>query len=71
MNVWRLAVHPSESPELGASVGLSPPLAALLWRRGVRTEAEARRFLLPSAEDLHDPLEMKGMEEAAAILPPA
>jgi single-stranded-DNA-specific exonuclease len=68
MTVWRLAAHPSEAPELGACAGLSPPLAALLWRRGVRTEAEARRFLLPSAEDLHDPLEMKGMEEAAAIL---
>ena len=34
----------------------------------MRTPEEARRFLRPSPEDLHDPLAMKGMEEAAEIL---
>jgi single-stranded-DNA-specific exonuclease len=68
MTVWRLASPAQEATALGSSAGLSPPLAALLWRRGVRTAEEARRFLCPSPEDLHDPLAMKGMGEAAAIL---
>src|SRR5262245_4591628 len=68
MTVWRLASPASEALALGASANLSPPMAALLWRRGVRSPEEARRFLHPSPEDLHDPLEMKGMEEAAEIL---
>ncbi len=39
-------------------------LARLLSARGVTTPDEARRFLAPRLEDLHDPYRMAGMREA-------
>ena len=48
--------------------GLPGWLSALLRARGVDTEEKARRFLSPSAEDLHDPFLLPGMEKAVALL---
>lgn len=42
--------------------------ARLLHSRGVTDAAQAERFLHPSLEQLHDPMLMSGMPEAAAIL---
>ncbi len=41
-------------------------IAALLAQRGVHTTAEARIFLEPSLDHLHDPLTMHGMAQAVA-----
>lgn len=40
------------------------PLAALLARRGVETEAEAESFLRPHCRGLHDPFLLRGMDAA-------
>jgi single-stranded-DNA-specific exonuclease len=42
--------------------------APLLARRGVADAAAARRFLSPSSADLHDPLLLRGMQEAVTRL---
>jgi single-stranded-DNA-specific exonuclease len=45
-------------------LGISPILAEILSRRGVRTFDEARAFFRPSLSDLLDPFLMEGMETA-------
>ena len=42
--------------------------SALLRARGVTTAEEARRFLSPSLDDLHDPFLMPGMEKTVRLL---
>lgn len=68
MSAWRVAAPPPEAARLAAAAGLSPVLAALLVRRGIRTAEHARGFLFPDSAGLHDPLLMKGIEGAADVL---
>ncbi len=49
---------------LTRQIGCSPLLARLLAIRGIRTEAQARRFLSPSFSQLTPPLEMAAMDAA-------
>jgi single-stranded-DNA-specific exonuclease len=53
-------------PDLKLSVpaGVLPVLADLLVRRGITELTAAQRFLSPSLEHLHDPLQMSGMKLA-------
>jgi single-stranded-DNA-specific exonuclease len=53
---------------LAAALGISLPAARVLCARGLRDAPAARRFLAPSAADLHDPFMLAGMEAAAARL---
>jgi single-stranded-DNA-specific exonuclease len=46
-------VHGHE--DLARALGVTPILAQLLLARGMESEAEARRFLEPGLDDLHDP----------------
>ena len=50
---------------LAAELGVSPVLARLLWLRGLTDPGDARRFLNPSLDHLHDPMRLAGM--AAAV----
>ena len=50
--------------ELADGLGLSPPAAAVLVRRGFRSPAEARRFL--EASERHDPWTLPGVPAACA-----
>ncbi len=65
-------IPPEESPagieSLAAALGLALPAARVLWRRGYREPAAARRFLQPSLDDLHDPFLMRDMDRAAQRL---
>jgi single-stranded-DNA-specific exonuclease len=45
---------------------VTPPAARVLWARGYRDPAAARRFFAPALADLHDPLLLSGMEAAVA-----
>jgi single-stranded-DNA-specific exonuclease len=47
---------------------VSALLAPLFARRGVASAAEVERFLAPSLDDLHDPLQLLGMSEAVSRL---
>lgn len=54
---WRLESPPDDAAvaALADGLGLPPPFARLLVQRGCTTVEAARRFLRPSAADLHDP----------------
>jgi single-stranded-DNA-specific exonuclease len=59
---------PSGVARLASALGLAAPAARVLWARGFREPAEARRFFDPSLADLHDPYLLTGMSEAVARL---
>ena len=63
-------VPPEGSPAqtLAAACGVHPLTAQLLVNRGVRTPAQARRFLSPSLEQLGDPLALPDMAKGVARL---
>src|SRR5215467_10018929 len=50
---------------LAAALGVTLPAAQVLLRRGLDTELGARRFLHPALSDLHNPLAMRDMPQAA------
>src|SRR5688572_16130250 len=53
---WLLPEAPPEGcDELAAALRVSPIVGRLLAQRGVTTESEARRFLDPRLDHLHDP----------------
>ncbi len=53
---------------LASALGTSAPAARVLWARGYRDPAAARRFLAPSLDDLHDPFLLTDMDAAVARL---
>ena len=53
---------------LARAAGLPPVIGRLLAARGVRTPSEANRFFHPDESELHDPLRMRGIEEASDVL---
>ncbi|HUW57603.1 MAG TPA: single-stranded-DNA-specific exonuclease RecJ [Planctomycetota bacterium] len=65
MKEWVLA-HPDEAlrDEIADRLGLSPVTASVLSARGVKTIEEARCFLNPSLDDLHDPQTLPDMDKA-------
>lgn len=50
--------------ELAKELNIDPVLAELLINRGITTLEEAKRFLHPSLDDLHDPFLLPDMEKA-------
>jgi len=66
---WILTeVEPASVAALSAALGISLPAARVLCARGLSDPPAARRFLTPSAADLHDPFMLADMEKAAARL---
>ncbi len=49
---------------LAKELNLDPVLAELLLNKGIETEEEARKFLYPRLEDLHDPFLLPDMDKA-------
>ena len=63
---WTIQKHDHAAvSSLAAELGVRPLIAALLIARGNDTPESARSFLNPCADDLHDPILLKGMPEAA------
>lgn len=54
--------------QLSDELSISPISASLLVTRGLRSAAEARAFIRPKLEELHDPFLMADMVEAEARL---
>ncbi|MGN1376624.1 MAG: single-stranded-DNA-specific exonuclease RecJ [Prevotella sp.] len=50
--------------EFGARLGISPVMAGILLRRGIKTESAAKRFFRPQLNDLINPFIMKDMDVA-------
>jgi single-stranded-DNA-specific exonuclease len=53
---------------LAQALGVRPLVAELLLRRGIAEPEQARRFLDPTLDQLHDPFLLKGMAQAAERL---
>ena len=53
-----------EAKELAEKIGMSPILADLLIRRGIKTESAAKRFFRPMLSELIDPFLMNDMDIA-------
>lgn len=58
----------SVSMSLAQALDMPVQVAALLFQRGISTPEQAKKFLFPALDQLPQPLTMKGMEEAVAIL---
>jgi single-stranded-DNA-specific exonuclease len=56
--------NPALVRQLSADLGIDQTLANLLVQRSIRTQAEARAFLRPQLDQLHDPFLMKDMDKA-------
>ena len=56
--------HKQKANELAEKIGMSPVLADLLIRRGIRTESAAKRFFRPMLNELIDPFLMNDMDVA-------
>lgn len=54
--------------ELSDRLHLHPVIGCMLSRRGVTSVTEARKFLSPRFEELHDPFLMEGMRQAVERL---
>jgi single-stranded-DNA-specific exonuclease len=66
---WEIAAgNPEREAQLQAALQLRPLAARLLVNRGIASNEQARRFLAPSLQDLHDPFLMRGMEAAVERL---
>ncbi len=62
---WSFAqTDPEAVPDLARALHLSLPAARVLWARGYRDPADARRFIAPSLHDLNDPYLLRSMPEA-------
>lgn len=53
-----------QAKELAEKIGMSPVLADLLIRRGIKTESAAKRFFRPMLNELIDPFLMNDMDMA-------
>src|SRR5450432_973572 len=63
---WMLLSHDtSVTDRLAKSLGIVPALSQLLVNRGVLSHEEAKTFLNPSLNSLHDPSTLPGIAEAA------
>ncbi|MDE0426286.1 MAG: single-stranded-DNA-specific exonuclease RecJ [Candidatus Poribacteria bacterium] len=63
--VWRfLNSNFDSSVKLASELGISIFTARLLANRGIKDAAEARTYLYPSFDELHDPLEFADMGKA-------
>ncbi|MFZ1699414.1 MAG: single-stranded-DNA-specific exonuclease RecJ [Pyrinomonadaceae bacterium] len=62
---WKITKHDAETVnKLASELNVKPLVAALLISRGHGSPDNARDFLNPSPEQLHEPLLLKGMREA-------
>ena len=55
-----------QGTRLGAAIGVPPVVGRVLWARGYKDAAVARRFLEPRLDQLPDPFGLKGIEPAVA-----
>jgi single-stranded-DNA-specific exonuclease len=53
---------------LSKALGIHPILASILISRGIKREADARKFLFSGTEALYDPFLIPGMEEAVEAI---
>lgn len=65
---WRVYGRKADFEGLGKKLGISPLTVRIMRNRDVETEEEMYNYLHPDKKNLHDPLLMKDMEQAAHII---
>lgn len=68
MAKWMVAAKRADFDQIAAKYGISPVMARLLRNRDLETDEEIQKYLYGTKEDLYDPLLMKDMTKAAAIM---
>ena len=61
---WKIPYAQPEIPDTLLAAGYAPLLAAMLHVRGIDTPEQAKTFLYGDETQLHDPMLLKGMDQA-------
>lgn len=65
---WVLTAKKAEYQKIGERFHIDPLLAKLIRNRDITEEQDIKVYLYGTLEDLHDPLLLKGMKEAADLV---
>ena len=68
MAKWMVAAKRADFDQIAAKYCISPVMARLLRNRDLENDEEIQKYLYGTKEDLYDPLLMKDMTKAAAIM---
>jgi len=68
MGKWILANKKADFNGIAKKYKINPVLARIMVNRGITTENEIDQFLYGDVKDMHNPLLMKDMEKAVAII---
>ena len=68
MEQWMIRMKKADFAAIAARFGIDPVTARLIRNRDLTEDAEIEKYLFGGLDDLYDPMQMKGMEEAAEIL---
>lgn len=65
---WVVLAKAADFNKIGKTYGVDPVIARIVRNRDIVGEDALRAYFSPELSDLHDPSELKGAEEAAALL---
>lgn len=65
---WMLTSKRADYQEIGKRFGIDPLLAKLIRNRDIIEETDIAAYLNGTVKDMHDPLLLKGMKEAADLV---
>lgn len=66
--LWMVQTKQADFSGLAMRLGVSPVAVRVMRNRGLTEEAEMRKYLYGTLDDLYDPRLMKGMEQAAELI---
>lgn len=66
--LWVVQTKRADFSGLAMRLGVSPVAVRVMRNRGLTEEAEMRKYLYGTLDDLYDPRLMKGMEQAAELI---
>lgn len=66
--LWMVQTKRADFSDLAMRLGVSPVAVRVMRNRGLTEEAEMRKYLYGTLDDLYDPRLMKGMEQAAELI---
>lgn len=66
--LWMVQTKRADFSGLAMQLGVSPVAVRVMRNRGLTEEAEMRKYLYGTLDDLYDPRLMKGMEQAAELI---
>ena len=67
-DLWMVQTKRADFSGLAMRLGVSPVAVRVMRNRGLTEEAEMRKYLYGTLDDLYDPRLMKGMEQAAELI---